>query len=136
MFLNLLNEKEGKNFLELATIAMKVDSAINKSEEAVFNTYRMELSLQDYKVENKELKDIVTTFQASTKKVKRAIIIELAGVLDADEEINTNEESWVLKLGTDWGFREAEIRKMVRWTQDFNDLLAEGYEYINKRQWR
>ena len=133
MFLNLLNEKEGKNFLELATIAMKVDSAINKSEEAVFNTYRMELSLQDYKVENKELKDIVTTFQASTKKVKRAIIIELAGVLDADEEINTNEESWVLKLGTDWGFREAEIRKMVRWTQDFNDLLAEGYEYINKR---
>lgn len=133
MFLNLLNEKEGKNFLELATIAMKVDSAINKSEEAVFNTYRMELSLQDYKVENKELKDIVTAFQASTKKVKRAIIIELAGVLDADEEINTNEESWVLKLGADWGFREAEIKKMVRWTQDFNDLLAEGYEYINKR---
>ena len=133
MFLNLLNEKEGKNFLELATFAMKVDSAINKSEEAVFNTYRMELSLPDYRVESKELKDIVTAFQASTKRVKRAIIIELAGVLDADEEINSNEESWVLKLGTDWGFREAEIRKMVRWTQDFNDLLAEGYEYINKR---
>jgi hypothetical protein len=133
MFLNLLNEKEGKNFLELAKIAMQVDNAINKSEEAVFNTYRKELSLPDYKVENKELKDIVTAFQASTKRVKRAIIIELAGVLDADEEIDSHEESWILKLGMDWGFRDAEIRKMVRWTQDFNDLLAEGYEYINKR---
>lgn len=133
MFLNLLNDKEGKNFLELATIAMNVDRAINKNEEIVFNTYRMELNLPDYKVVNKELKDIVTAFQASTKSTKRAIIIELVGVLDADEEINADEESWVLKLGTDWGFREAEIKKMVRWTQDFNDLLAEGYEYINKR---
>ena len=52
--------------------------------------------------------------------------------MDADEEIDSNEESWIMKLGNDWGFRDSEIRKMVRWTQDFNDLLAEGYEYINK----
>lgn len=133
MFLNLLNEKEGKNFLELATIAMKVSGVIKESEQAVFDTYRMELRQPDYIVTNKELKDIVTAFQASTKRVKRAIIIELAGVLDADEEIDASEESWILKLGVDWGFRDAEIRKMIRWTQDFNDLLAEGYEYINKR---
>ena len=29
--------------------------------------------------------------------------------------------------------RDSEIKKMVRWTQDFNDLLDEAYEYINKR---
>lgn len=133
MFLNLLNEREGKNFLELASIAMKIDGTVEESEKRVFETYRMELRLPDYTIENKEQKDLVTAFQASTKKVKRAIIIELAGILDADEEIDENEESWIYKLGLDWGFRESEIKKMVRWTQDFNDLLAEGYEYINKR---
>ena len=132
MFLNLLNEKEQKNFLELASIAMKVNGTVKASEEAVFNTYKMEMGIDGYVVQNKELKELVTAFQASNKKVKRAIIIELAGVLDADEEIDSNEESWIMKLGNDWGFRDSEIRKMVRWTQDFNDLLAEGYEYINK----
>ena len=133
MFLNLLNEKEAKNFLELANIAMQVNGTIKESEQAVFNTYRMELSLPDYSMQNKELSEIVTAFQGSTKKVKKAIIIELAGVLDADEEIDTNEETLITKLGQDWGFRDSEIKKMVRWTQDFNDLLAEGIEYINKR---
>jgi hypothetical protein len=131
MFLNMLNEKESKNFLELAHEAMKVNG-ITQSEEAVFNTYRMETGLSDYMLQDKKLQDLITAFQASTKKVKRAVIIELAGALDADEEIDDNEQSWILKLGSDWGFRDTEIRKMVRWAQDFNDLLAEGYEYINK----
>lgn len=132
MFLNMLNEKEGKNFLELATIAMKVNGVIKSSEQAVYNTYKKEMDINDYVVKDKKLKDLVTDFKGSTKKVKRAVIIELAGVLDADEEIDDNEENWIMKLGYDWGFRDSEIRKMVRWTQDFNDLLAEGYEYINK----
>ena len=133
MFLNLLNEKEAKNFLELANIAMQVNGTIKESEQAVFNTYRMELSLPDYTIQNKELNEIVTVFQGSTKKVKKAIIIELAGVLDADEEIDANEETWIVKLGQDWGFRDSEIKKMIRWTQDFNDLLNEAIDYINKR---
>lgn len=133
MFLNMLNKKEGKNFLELAKIAMEIDGVVQESEKAIFNTYRMELELEDYAIQRKEYKELVTTFQASTKKVKRAIIIELAGVLDADEVIDEDEENWINALGVDLGFRTAEIKKMVRWTQDFNDLLAEGYEYITKR---
>lgn len=133
MFLNLLNEQEGKNFLELATIAMKVNGTIKESEQSVFNIYRQELFLPNYEIKGKEYNELVNEFKASTKKVRRAILIELAGVLDADEEIDTNEENWILKLGADWDFRDSELRKMIRWTQDFNDLLAEGYSYINKR---
>ena len=32
MFLNMLNEKEQKNFMELAAIAMSVDGKIEESE--------------------------------------------------------------------------------------------------------
>ena len=133
MFLNLLNEKEGKNFLELAKIAMMVNGTVKESEQAVFDTYRMELNLPDYEIQDVEYSKLATAFQASTKKVKKAIIIELAGVLDADEEIDPNEETWIKKLVSDWGFRDSEVKKMVRWTQDFNDLLGEAFDYINKR---
>ena len=67
----------------------------------------------------------------SSKRVLKSVFIELAGMMDADDEIEKVEEVWLKQLGTDLGFRDAEIRKMIRWTQDFNDLLAEGYMYIN-----
>lgn len=132
MFLGILNEKEQKNFMELASIAMNVDGKVDESELRVMDVYRRETNLLDYKLQNKKESELVTAFQASTKKIKKAVIIELAGVLDADEVIDSSEESWILRLGTEWGFRAPEIRKMIRWTQDFNDLLAEGYEIILK----
>ena len=132
MFLSMLNEKEQKNFMELAQIAMSVDGKIDESELQVMDVYRRETTLLDYEVQNKKESDLITAFQASTKKVRKAVIIELEGVLHADETIESTEESWILNLGTEWGFRTSEIRRMVRWTQDFNDLLAEGYEIILK----
>jgi len=132
MFLNMLNRKESMNFLELAHLAMVFNGTIKESEEAVFQTYRMETGLQDYELQGKDLAELTQSFQASTKKVKRAVLIELAGAMDADEIVDETEEKWIMKLGREWGFRDAEIRKMLRWVQDFNDLLAEGYDYINK----
>ena len=132
MFLNMLNEREGKEFLELATIAMHADGVVDAREQAIMKEYRKELELMDYDIQNKEYDEIVAYFKGCAKKVKRAVIIELAGILDSDGEIDDAEQNWIMKLGNDWSFRETETRRMVRWTQDFNDLLEEGYNYINK----
>lgn len=133
MFLNLLNKKERMDFLELASIAMKVNGVIKESEEKVFNTYRAETGLLDYELKNKDYNTLVQAFRASTKKIKKVIVIELAGVLDADDNVDENEQKWIAELGKAWDFRDTEIKKMVRWTQDLNDLLNEGYNYINSR---
>lgn len=134
MFLGMLNEREGKNFLELANIAIMANGdEAKETEKAVLQAFKLELEMQDYVIKNKKQEELVTAFQASTKKIKKAVIIELAGVLDADEGIDDIEDNWIRKLGEDFGFRDSEIKKMVRWTQDFNDLLDEAYEYINKR---
>ena len=134
MFLGMLNEREGKNFLELANIAIMANGdEAKETEKAVLQAFKLELEMQDYVIKNKKQEELVTAFQASTKKIKKAVIIELAGVLDDDEGIDDIEDSWIRKLGEDFGFRDSEIKKMVRWTQDFNDLLDEAYEYINKR---
>ena len=124
MFLGMLNEREGKNFLELANIAIMANGdEAKETEKAVLQAFKLELEMQDYVIKNKKQEELVTAFQASTKKIKKAVIIELAGVLDADEGIDDVEDSWIKKLGEDFGFRDSEIKKMVRWTQDFNDLL-------------
>ena len=130
MFLTMLNEKEQKNFLELAVIAIAVDGKIDEREKNIIDVYRKETNLQNYAIQNLDLQALLTEFQASTKKIKRAVLIELAGVLDADDEVVDSEKDWIFNVGREWGFREAEIKKMVLWAQDFNDLLAEGYNYI------
>lgn len=133
MFLNLLNQNEGENFLELAEIAMKVNGVKKESERSVVQTYKNEMSLENYNITGKKYDNIIKLFKSSEKRKKRAIIIELAGVLDADGEIDKGEHDWIIDLGTDLNFRDSEIRKMVRWVEDFNDLLEEGYRYINGR---
>ena len=114
MFLGMLNEREGKNFLELANIAIMANGdEAKETEKAVLQAFKLELEMQDYVIKNKKQEELVTAFQASTKKIKKAVIIELAGVLDADEGIDDIEDSWIRKLGEDFGFRDSEIKKMV-----------------------
>lgn len=131
MFLNILGKNEKNNFLELAIIAIQADGVINSSESAILETYRMEMGIHEYKIENKDYDQLVTSFQVSSKKVKKAIMIELAGVMCGDDDFNETERNWIEKLGINLGFRDTETRKMIRWAEDFNDLLKEGYLYIN-----
>lgn len=133
MFLNLLNEKEGKNFLELAKIAMMVNGIAKESEMVVFKTFRTELGLPDYELKGKELDPIITEFQSSTKRAKKVVMLELGGMLDADEEFDDNEKAWFNKVGSQLGFRESELKKMMRWVFDFNDLVGEAITFINNR---
>ena len=134
MYLNMLNEKEQINFLELAHKAMEVDGIIKEEEVNVFEMLKREIAMPNYEVKHLPEEQLIKEFDYSTKKVKKAVIVELAGILDADEVVEKKEEDWLLKIGEDWGFRPNEIRRLLRWVQDFNDLLAEGYEYITRKE--
>ena len=48
MFLTMLNEKERKNFIELAHIAMNLSDDDKKEEVAVVHSFRREMELDDY----------------------------------------------------------------------------------------
>ena len=134
MFLNMLNEKEQRNFLELAYKAMEADGIIKEDEINVFEMLKREVGMTDYEVKYLPEEQLIREFDMSTKKVKKAVIIELGGVLDADEMVDQTEENWLISIGEKWGFRPVEIRKLLRWVQDFNDLLEEGYEYIMRKE--
>ena len=48
----MLNERESKNFLELAALAMKSNAIIDRDEKAVYETYKREVNLLDYQLKN------------------------------------------------------------------------------------
>ena len=82
MYLNLLNKDEQQNFLELARYSMGVNGEHKKEEEEVLLGYKFECQLVEYKANRQdEIEKIITILGASTKKVRKIILIEILGLL-------------------------------------------------------
>lgn len=134
MFLSMLSKKEQEYFLELANLAMQVDGIVTESEREMIENFRQEMMLLDYKIQDIPLDKLKMNIDLSTKRNKKVFLFELVGMMYADSEVSEEEKSWLLDIAVAWGFRENELRKIIRWVMDFNDLLLEGYEYINKKE--
>jgi hypothetical protein len=130
MFLQELNDKEQRDFLELATYAMKVDGDLHDNEINIINTFRLEMGKEDYNVVDKELDYLLKSFRASTKKVKKVVLIELFGVILADGVYGDFEKEFVEEITKIWEMKKRDISKIQNWVEDFNELVSEGYEYI------
>ena len=133
MFLYLLNEKEGKAFMELAVQAMKVNGEEKECEKAELETYLTELNLAGYSIVGISLEDAASVFKFSSIPVKRSVIIELCGILYADKEIDNNEINWIHTLSDIFQLSRDETDRLIRWSKDFSDFLEIGIMYINSK---
>lgn len=133
MFLYMLNESEGKAFIELAVLAMNVNGEEKECEKAELEAYMMELGLSDsdYKVKGLSFEDAVSAFNHSSIHVKRCVILEICGILYADKEIDYDEFKWVNTLANYLKIEKSETERLIRWSKDFSDFLEVGLMYIN-----
>lgn len=136
MFLTELNEREKKNFLELAHYIMKVDDTVDVEGVVTFDNLRAELRLSksDYQVTGKEFRKVLIEFNQSKKRIRRLILIELFGLIFVKEQYQAKEAEVVEQIVDLWNFRDYEVRKVRRWVQDFNDLLREAYMFIDNEE--
>lgn len=133
MFLYLLNSNEGKAFMELAALAMKVNGEEKECEKAEYETYLIELDLAGYKTKGLTLTEAASAFRHSSIPVKRSVIVELCGILYADKDIDSEELKWIYELSDLFLLNKAETDRLVRWSKDFSDFLEVGLMYINAK---
>ena len=112
MYLNLLNKDEQQNFLELARYSMGVNGEHKKEEEEVLLGYKFECQLVEYKANRQdEIEKIITILGASTKKVRKIILIEILGIFQADGEICNKETEFLNKLSREFNIEEYERKR-------------------------
>lgn len=133
MFLYLLNENEGKAFMELAVQAMRVNGVEKDCEKAEYESYITELNLPGYKTQGLSFDEAADAFEQSTIPVKRSVIIELCGMLYADKEIDSDELKWIHNLSNKFQLSEGETRRLIQWSKDFSDFVEIGLMYINAK---
>lgn len=134
MFLYLLNNTEGKAFMELAAQAIKINGKEKDYEEAEYETYLTELNLSDYKIVGLSFDEAASAFKYSSISVRRSVIIELCGILYVDKEIDSEERKWIYTLSKKFQLSETETERFIRWSKDFSDFLEIGLMYINAKQ--
>lgn len=133
MYLNLLNKDEQQNFLELARYSMGVNGEHKKEEEEILLGYKFECQLVEYKANRQdEIEKIITILGASSKKVKKIILIEILGIFQADGEICEKEREFLNKLSQEFNIEEYEVKRIKRWVEAMTDIVQEGYELIFK----
>lgn len=130
MFLVELNEHERKIFLELAYHAMSSDGQIQSEEQEVFQSYAYECEMPEYRTENVELPALIASAKNFTKRKRRILMLELWGMILADDQIEESEAQWMDQISQEMGFNSAQGRRIRRWAKDFLDIIGDGYRLI------
>jgi uncharacterized tellurite resistance protein B-like protein len=130
MFLVELNEKERKTFLGLALHAMKSSGTVTDEEKAIFQSYAYECEMPEYETKAGALSTLVRAAKAFTKSKRRIILMELWGIILADDKVDESEAEWMNQLSSDLDFSAAQARRLERWAKDFIDMIGDGYRLV------
>ena len=133
MYLDLLKEDEQKDFLELARYAMGLNGEHKEDEEIILTSYKFECQLVDYTAcRQDEIEEVISNLAASTKKIRKVILVELFGILLADGEVCSAEDSFINQLAKNFRIKEHEVSRIKRWVEAMNDIVREGHELITR----
>ncbi len=131
MYLNMLSKQEQTDFLELAFYAIGVDGIHTQEEQDVFDSYTYECQLLDYKIsKQKDIKTVINNLRSSPQRVKKIVLIELLGILLADNKFCDNEQKFIKDLAKEFDIQELEFGNIYKWVQAMNKIVQYGYELI------
>ena len=131
MFLTELNLNDRKDFLDLAYYCMGLNGEHKEDEREIFSAFVHECELTEYEPENQDnIKIEIKKLSKKSSKVKRIVLIELLGILLADGEICDSEAEFLDTLGQKFEFEPYEVKRIQRWVENMNDLVAEGYRML------
>ncbi|RTR39751.1 hypothetical protein EKG38_08110 [Shewanella canadensis] len=133
MYLSELSVAERKNFLELAYFAMGLNGSYKDQEKAIFESFTHECGMPSYQLKKQdEIDYVIKLLTRSEVKNRRIVLVELFGIVLADNEFCTVETEFMLKLAAAFGIEEFELKRLQRWVEAMNDLVHEGFGLIMK----
>jgi hypothetical protein len=127
--LSLLSPEEKEDFLELAMYIAKCDANLKPEERDMMKYFRKELDLEDYKISNKSLEQILDSLDTSSFVSKTSMLLELLSVTLSDDKYSHAEQEIIDMLRRRWGVNDKQFVGIVNWLKDKNKILkAEGLE--------
>ncbi|MGM0410282.1 MAG: hypothetical protein ACQEQF_05905 [Bacillota bacterium] len=134
MYLRKLNREEQKNFLELAYCAANYNDKFADEQKGLINEYRTEMLLDEneYKVQEKKLKDILDFFKGSSKTIKNAVFLEIMALILSDNIYDKKEQEVISIIRDYLEIAGGKHDKAVQWVKDMQDLYGRAEIFVNE----
>ena len=128
MYLRNLEEKEKIGFLELAYGIANSDNDFSHVEIDMLLLFReeMQISEEKYQIQKMTLEDSMDIFKESSINNKKIVVLEMLGIVLADEIIAIEEEDilnkMIVKLNLDSDFLEKSKKTVLNLKNAYKDL--------------
>ena len=127
MFLNQLQEKNKGLFLELCIHVANADQRFIESEKEMIYSYCREMNvIQKIPDTVRDVDQILSELCSfSTEKEKRIIILEVMGIIYADNEFAKEEETLLSKIIEKLGVDKERIRHLLSLFEIYREVYKE-----------
>ena len=129
MFLQVMNTEEQEKFLELVYKIANIDGEYAEEEQEIVNSYKNELGLSKVP-ETSDIDGLVRYFSAKATELKKIVLFETVGLINADEKIEKEEADLLDKMSGAFGLDKDVVDRIKSVAKKLQDVYDEVYSAL------
>lgn len=129
MFLQVMNTEEKEKFLELVYKIANIDGEYAEEEQEIVNSYKNELGLSKVP-ETSDIDGLVRYFSAKATELKKIVLFETVGLINADEKIEKEEADLLDKMSGAFGLDKDVVDRIKSVAKKLQDVYDEVYSAL------
>lgn len=132
MFLNQLSMEEKELFVSLSVHAAESNGDFAEEERSMLQEYCKEMNIAFFDAsEVKPMSEIISTYKNSDITVKRIVLLEILGLLYADDVYDEKENKFASEFAVNIGLKEEDVIKQEELLKRYLELMKEMVVAIN-----
>lgn len=129
MFLQVMNTEEKMKFLEFVYKIANIDGEYAEEEIEIVNSYKNELGINEIP-ETDDINGIIEYFSTKEEVLKRIIIFETIGLINADNKIELEETDLMNKMVKSFHLDSEVVEKIDMVAKRLQDVYDDVYTAI------
>lgn len=129
MFLQVMNMEEKEKFLEFIYKIANIEGEYAEEEQELINSYKNELGVFEIH-DTSNIEELIDYFATKTVEMKKIILFEVIGMINADDKVASEEEELLNKVTASFGLDNGITQKIKVVAKKLQDVYDEVYDIL------
>lgn len=129
MFLQVMNTEEKEKFLEFAYKVANIDGDFAEEEQEIINSYKNEVGLYQI-LDTSDIGGLIAFFSTKADVLKKIVLFETIGLINADDRIEKGEESVLKKMTELFDLDMEVVNKLNSIAEKMQKVYDEVYDVL------
>lgn len=129
MFLQVMNNEEKEKFLEFIYKIANIEGEYAEEEQELINSYKNELGVFEIH-DTSNIEKLIDYFSTKTVEMKKIILFEMIGLINADDKVVKEEEELLNKVIASFGLDNEITDRIKSVAKKLQDVYDEVYDTL------